>query len=386
MTMKQPEHNIHFEQGPIRPPSEATSLLIRVTRNCPWNRCTFCPVYKDTRFSRRTVDEVLSDIDAMKRGYDLLKQMSANLGYGGAFPPEVLGRLLHGPGLSLPIRSLLLWLSGGGSSAFLQDADSLVVKPDDLATILRALREAFPSIERVTCYARSQTLARRSVEDLRMLREVGLDRVHVGLESGSDEVLRLVRKGCTAEKHIAGGRRVLEAGLELSEYVMPGLGGRALSKKHAEETARVLNEIDPHFIRLRSLAVPEGVPLADQVERGEFEPPNDVETVEEIRLFIEQLEGVGSRVVSDHILNLLMEVEGQLPDDKDKILARLDEFLSLDPEDRDTYVIGRRTGLFRRLEDMDDTRRRRWAQERAHRLKAEGGFEETVSGLLRRFI
>jgi radical SAM superfamily enzyme YgiQ (UPF0313 family) len=378
--------DLSFEQGPIRPPSEATSLLLRVTRNCPWNRCEFCPVYKGKKFSRRPVEDVLADIEAMARGLDAIRAESVARGYGGEFPPEFLAELYHSSGTSSPIRWLLIWLSGGGTSAFLQDADSMVVKPENLATILRALRDTFPFLERVTCYARSQTLARRSVDDLAMLRDSGLDRVHVGLESGSDKVLKMVAKGGTAEKHITGGRHVVDAGLELSEYVMPGLGGRTLSHEHAVETAHVLNEIDPHFIRLRSLAVPHDVPLADRVQRGEFEIPWETEIVQEIRTFIARLDGIRSYLASDHILNLLMEVEGQFPQDKEKILAHLDRFLDLPPDDQNTYIIGRRSGLFRSLEEMGDPQRRRWAEDRAKRLQAEGRLEETVQNLMRRFI
>ncbi len=332
------------------------------------------------------MDEVLADIGAMARGLDHIRAQSVARGYGGEFPPGFLAELYHAPGATLPIQSLVMWLYRGGTSAFLQDADSMVVKPEDLARILRALRKTFPFLERVTCYARSQTLARRSDEDLNTLRAAGLDRVHVGLESGSDHVLKSVRKGCTAERHIVGGRRVIEAGLELSEYVMPGLGGRALSNEHAVETARVLNEIDPHFIRLRSLAVPRGVPLAQMVRSGKFELLREIEIVQEIRTFVEHLDGIGSYLASDHILNLLMEVEGKLPEDKPRILACLDHFLALPTDEQNTYIIGRRSGLFRCPDDVRDPQRRKWAEERARRLADEGRFEETVRDLMRRFV
>jgi radical SAM superfamily enzyme YgiQ (UPF0313 family) len=322
----------------------------------------------------------------MARGLEDLQAESWSRGYAGSFPSEFLAQIFRQPGVSLPVRSLLIWLSGGVKSAFLQDADSMVVKPEDLATILRALKETFPSLERVTCYARSQTLARRSMEELRMLKEAGLDRVHVGLESGSDEVLKMVKKGCTATQHVEGGGRVMEAGLELSEYVMPGLGGRALSDEHAVETARVLNAINPHFIRLRTLAVPRESPLEERVEGGEFECLSETQVVEEIRIFTQHLEGIHSYLVSDHILNLLMEVEGELPEDKETILAHLDRFLTLTPREQEAYIIGRRSGLFRCLDDTHDPLRRQWAEERALRLKEQGRFEETVRDLMRRFI
>ncbi len=219
-----------FETGPIRPPSEARSLLVRVSRNCPWNRCAFCPVYKQSEgYSRRPVSEVHADLDAMQAVY-----------------------------------------GDGVRTVFLQDADPMLANPSDLVAILERLHERFPHVERVTTYARSKTLARRSVADLTRVREAGLDRVHVGLESGSDAVLSLVNKGVTREEQIEGGRRAKEAGYELSVYVMPGLGGREFSREHADETASAVAAIEPDFVRLRSTAVVPGTPLAELEAEGRF--------------------------------------------------------------------------------------------------------------------
>ena len=157
---------------------------------------------------------------------------------------------------------------------------------DDLVTILEYLRERFPRIERITTYARARTLKRKSVEDLSRLKEAGLNRVHAGLESGSEKVLKLIKKGSTQEEIITGGRHVMDAGLELSEYVMPGIGGLALSEEHAHETARVLNLIRPHFIRVRTFAMHPKSPMQRMVREGTFVPMNDEQTVAEIRLFV----------------------------------------------------------------------------------------------------
>lgn len=125
-----------------------------------------------------------------------------------------------------------------------------------LVEAIRYLREKIPGVGRITSYARSSTLAKKSVSELTEIREAGLDRIHVGMESGSDRVLQFVKKGVTAKKQIEAGIKVIEAGMELSEYFMPGLGGKELSEDHARESARVLNEVNPHFIRLRTLRVP----------------------------------------------------------------------------------------------------------------------------------
>ena len=350
-----------YEIGRIRPPSESTSLLVRVTRNCPWNRCTFCPVYKDQRFSLREVEEVKADIRAMASVAEAVRQLSQTMGLHGEVNDRVIRALWQQPGGREALH-VGLFLKDGGRSVFLQDANSLIVPVDRLVQVLEEVRTCFPSVSRVTSYARSHTLCRRSVDDLVRLREAGLDRIHVGLESGCDAVLELVEKGVTAEKQIEAGRRVKAAGMELSEYVMPGLGGRALSRSHAEESARVLRAIDPHFVRLRSLAVPPGSPLEAQCERGEFEPLDDVGVAREIGLFLDGLEGMTARVLSDHSLNLLEEIEGQLPEDLPRMRAAVDRFLALEQGDQEAFIVGRRIGLLRRLDQLEDPAMRAQAQ------------------------
>lgn len=379
---------LRFEQGPIRPPSEAQSLLIRVTRNCPWNRCEFCPVYKGTRFSIRSVEDVKQDIDTAKEIADTITNLSWKAGLAGAVDRRLLESLFQKDRYSENFRSVALWLHYGAESAFLQDANSLIMKTPDLVEVLAYLKKTFPGLKRITSYARSQTLARRSVESLRKLQETGLDRIHVGLETGSDKVLEFVRKGCTAEQQIEGGRRVVEAGIELSEYVMPGLGGRALSKDHALETARVLNAIDPHFIRIRSLALPQGTLLREKWEKGSFERLSDEEIVREERLFIEHLDGIGSYVASDHILNLLEEVEGRLPQDKPRLLSVIDGFLSLPSEERLLFQVGRRLGLFRFLSDLNDPGLRPRAEAVRQEIASQfdGDIEQAIRTLAERYI
>jgi hypothetical protein len=377
-----------FEQGPIRPPSEARSLLLRVTRNCPWNQCEFCPVYKGTRFSRRTVDEVMADVRAMAFWRERAVEESWRLGFGGALEGRAIQSVYARHSDNPYLTSILLWLSGGGRTAFLQDADNLILAPDDLAAMLGFLRETFPDIGRVTTYSRSRTLAKRSVAELVMLRESGLDRVHVGFESGSDAVLADVKKGVDGAAHIAAGRRVMEAGLELSVYVIPGLGGKERWEEHARETARVLSAVGPHFIRIRQLGLRQGIILFERMERGEFQPPEEVEIARELRLMIAELEGIGSYVVSDHILNLLPEVEGRLPDDRKRMLAVIDDFLALPPEDQMTYVVGRRLGLFEGLSGLADPVQARAARSALQRLRDLGGPDvgKTIREAAGRFI
>jgi len=351
-----------FELGPIRPPSEGQdrSLLIRATRNCPWNRCEFCPTYKGKRFEYRSPEEVKQDIDIVKALSDELKAASWRIGYGGRINgevvraivqgnPEIYGRDTINPEtLSARLESLVNvanWLSSGAKTAFLQDANTLIMRTPELVEIIKYLKQTFPSIERVTSYARSKTTAKKSLDELKELHEAGLSRLHIGLESGCDEVLRAIQKGVTQEEHISGGRKVVKSGISLSEYVMPGIGGRKWSKPHALETAKALNQIDPDFIRIRSLIVKSGSPLHDRLESGEFQELSEDEVVDEIWLLVENLNG-NSYVVSDQMSNLLGEIEGKLPEDKEAMLETISEYKAMLPLERLKFRLKRRLGSY----------------------------------------
>jgi len=379
---------MRFEQGPIRPPSEAGSLLMRFTRNCPWNRCTFCPVYKGQPFSRRSLAEITGDIDAAASVLEHLNTLSFRMGYGGRLTREVAGAALTDPSLSDQARHVVLWAMAGKGTVFIQDANSLVLETDVLVKALLHLRERIPNVQRITSYARSSTLSRKTLEELKAVREAGLDRIHIGLESGSDAVLAFVRKGTAAAQHVEAGRRVIEAGMTLSEYVMPGLGGKQWWREHALETARVLNEVDPHFIRLRSLRIPPHVPLHADVEAGRFVPLTDDETVEEIRLLVENLHPTRSVLTSDHIMNLLEDVTGKLPDDKDAMLAVIDRYLALPTEERLLFRLGRRGGALRSLDDLNaPLMRRRLQMARRDLASSTGGdIEKLITELGNQYI
>ncbi len=364
-----------FEIGPIRPPSEAYSLLVRVTRNCHWNRCAFCPVYKEREYSRRPVDHVKRDIDSISRYIEHLRS---------AISEEEIMAMSENMNLVDPqaYRSALLWFRNGLKSIFLQDADSLIIPPSEIIEILDYLREKFPSIERITSYARSSTIAKINETDLRCIADSGLNRLHIGMESGSDEVLKRVRKGASKKIHVAAGRKVKAAGIELSEYVMPGLGGVKFSKEHAIETADALNQINPDFIRLRPLALPQGRPVFEG-----FEKCIDVKVMHELRLFVEHLEVKDTRIISDHILNLLPEVDGLLPEDKTSILKVIDRFLDLDSASQTVYQLGRRIGIFQGLKDLNDSQK----MSRVRKIYESQGvspdnIDEITGKLMQRFI
>jgi radical SAM superfamily enzyme YgiQ (UPF0313 family) len=280
-----------YDFPPYRPPSEAYSLLLRVTRGCPWNRCLFCSMYKDISFERRPLEEILEDIE------------------GAA---ELYGESVR--------------------TAFIGDSNSLVVKTELLCEVLRSLYASFPHLERVTSYARAKTIVKKDLDELKQIREAGLTRLHVGLESGDAQTLHCIQKGATPEEMIAAGLKAKEAGFELSLYILLGVGGIERWREHADATAAVLNKIDPHFIRVRNLIPQAGSPLFEMRQQGDFTLPPPEVILQEERRIIENLE-VTSEFLSDHISNYL-SLNGQMPQDKTVLLHALDReiaHLSEDP-------------------------------------------------------
>ena len=380
---------VQFEQGPIRPPSEAYSLLLRITRNCPWNRCEFCHTYKNEKFSLRTVEEVKKDIDLVHEIVSEVRGLSWRHGFGGEITPSLVSLILKDPE-HYPdgFRSTVLWLYAGGRNVFLQDANSLVLGISPLVEILGYLKGKFPFIERITTYARAKTVSKKTVEELQALWDAGLSRIHIGLETGYDPLLQYIKKGVTAQEHIDAGKRVKASGISLSEYVILGLGGKGMWKEHAIETAKVLNQINPDFIRARTLKVLKIMPLYKKVERGDFILLNDDEIVTEERLLIEGLEGITSFFASDHILNLLEEVEGKFPEDKRKMLGVIDRYLALPPNEKAIFRLGRRGGVYRSMDDLSNSELKFQLEETLKRIEKErpSGIDQVLSDLMGSFI
>lgn len=277
---------------------------------------------------------------------------------------------------------IAFWLHRGGRNVFLQDADSMIMDPEQLAESISFLKEQFPQVERITTYARSKTISKRSVSQLEMLKEAGLTRVHIGMETGHDPLLEYMKKGITSEEQVHAGLLVKEAGLSLSEYILMGLGGQKLWQEHARDTANVLSKIDPHFIRIRTLAVRKGIPLQEKIDEGEFQMQDDDGLAREQKLFLENLE-CNSYMISDHILNLLEEVEGQLPDDKPYLLGVVDRYLSMPDGKRANFQLGRRLGHYRYMGDMEDSGRFQQMEELRKQLLDKG---QNQADFLREYI
>lgn len=338
-----------FEIGPIRPPSEggSHSLLLRATRNCPWNRCKFCYgiMYNREKFQLRTVEEIKGDIDAVKSIVDEIKRTSSELGFGGKVNQSLVSAMLTSdPALRTSECFALVfnWLYSGAQTVFIQDANSLIMPTEQLLEVLKYLKDTFPDISRITTYARSKTIVKKTLEDLEALNQAGLSRLHVGLETGDDELLKHVDKGVTSKEHILAGQKAKQAGFQISEYVMIDLGGRARSRQHAENTAKVLNVIDPHFIRLRPFMVMQGVPLYDEYENGDLQLSSPHERLEELKILVTNLE-ISGRLCFDHFLNAWFQDSAKtrqlfsqdfngykFPEQKAEVLKLIDLGLELD--------------------------------------------------------
>lgn len=345
--MRSANEKYAFETGNYRPPSEggSQSLLLRLTRNCPWNRCTFCGMYKTEKFQLRSAAAIQQDIDAMANLRDDLIECTAAAGQGGEITHRGAAALIGKyPELNdhQGFAMLYHWLLSGGKTVFLQDADSLIMKTEPLVEVLGYLRRTFPSIVRITSYARSKTVMKKPIDELKAIRQAGLNRLHVGLESGDDTVLEKICKGATAATHIKAGQKALDAGFQLSEYWMPGLGGKALWQAHAMNTAHVLNEIDPHFIRSRPFRPIPGTPMAAQINAQGFEMPTPAEQLRELRLTMQELTVTG-RVCFDHVGNYWKDRHGRylfshsyegykFPEEKQHVIDRIDAGLAVKGE------------------------------------------------------
>lgn len=269
-----------YEHPPYRPPSEAGSILFRVTRGCPWNQCTFCSMYKETRFERRPVGDIIQDIETAAKFY-----------------------------------------RNSAPTIFLGDSNSLILEAGELENVLNHIYRNFADVRRVTSYARARTLCKMKTEDLQKLRRAGLTRLHIGLETGDPELLRMIRKGATPDQMVTGCRRAKAAGFEVSLYVLAGIGGDDRWRQHAQGTADVLNRVDPDFIRIRTYVPTPFSELWEIVQAGEFRPASPETILREQALLIELLT-VTSEYLSDHVSNYV-PVNGKLPEDKADMLATI---------------------------------------------------------------
>ena len=286
-------------EGPIyRPPSEADSLLIQATVGCPHNKCTFCMVYRNgPRYKVRDVKDITADIS------------QARDRYGDR------------------VRTL-----------FFPAGNTIAMKTDDLCKILAFAKRTFPALQRITVYGSSQYIHKKGLKGLRRLADAGLSRIHVGLESGDDVILKRIKKGTTGKEQIEAGRWTMDAGIELSLYVILGIGGKERTVSHATETAGVLNEIGPNFIRLRTFVPKINTPLLADVQSGSFQMLGPHEVLKETAMLIKGIH-TSSYLTSDHYTNYI-NLEGKLPEEKKRLLGKIDAALKQDEDSFRPFFIG----------------------------------------------
>ncbi len=279
---------MRYEGTIYRPPSEANSLLIQATIGCPHNKCTFCTMYKDTKFRIRSVEDIKEDLTAARDYY-------------GDFIP----------------------------SLFFPDGNTIIMKTEQLLEIITYAKELFPHLERITVYGSARFINKKSEADLIRLREAGLTRIHTGMESGDDETLKRVNKGTTAEEIIAAGLKLKAAGIQTSEYYLTGIGGLERTKEHAINSAKALSAFSPDFVRIRTFVPVPGTPLYEDYRQGTFQLLTPHQALREIRLLIENLNCDQTMVLSDHVANY-WDVSGMIPDDREEMLNQIDKALTYD--------------------------------------------------------
>ena len=274
-----------YEGAIYRPPSEAYSLILQVTVGCSHNKCTFCGSFKDKKFRVKSFEEIREDVEEAKQYARYVKKV------------------------------------------FLADGDALIIPQKRLLPIIELVKESFPKLERIGVYGNVKSILKKSVEDLKRLKELGVGILYLGVESGDQVTLDRICKGTTLEKTEQAAARVKEAGITLSVTVLLGAGGIERGSIHAEETGRFLSRIDPDYIGALSIIVVPGTRLADEVEKGIFEVPDPYMLLEELAIMIENTNVTHSFFAANHASNYL-PIKVWLPEDKDRAVQAIRGVLS----------------------------------------------------------
>ena len=273
-----------YEGGIYRPPSEANSFILQTTIGCSHNRCIFCISYLEKKYREREMEDIFADIDEISAKYR------------------------------------------GVNRVFLADGDAMAMSTDKLLTIMEKLYRSFPMLDRVSLYATPRDLLRKSPEEMVRLREAGLGIVYLGVETGNDELLAWIRKGVSRAEIAEAGIKTREAGLIVSATIINGLGGLEKMAPHAQDTATLINEIDPQYLGLLTIMVVEGTPIYEMVRRKEYRVPAPFEILGEIKMMVETLDVSNCVFRANHASNYL-PLKGTLPGDKQKLLDTLDAML-----------------------------------------------------------
>ena len=273
---------LNYAEPVYRPPSEAKSLIFQVTIGCSFNECSFCDMYRNKEYSERSWDEVKAEIDLMTK--------------------------------QLPDTTRI----------FLADGDALNISADYMVQIVEYLYKSFPKLERVSCYAMPMNLLKKTPEELKKMNQAGLNMLYLGIESGSDIILKKITKGATSETIIRACRKAIEAGFTLSCIIILGLGGKIYSKEHIKETARVVNASSPHYLGTLTLISETGVKEEFLTKFGEeFHPINDDEALDELHDLVEQINVKEKMIFRANHGSNAYNIGGTFPDQKNAMLEKI---------------------------------------------------------------
>lgn len=286
---------MRYEGNLYRPPSEAYSLIVQATIGCSHNKCTFCSMYKGEQFKIRNTKEIIDDLLLGRKYYKKVKRV------------------------------------------FLADGDALIMKTEELVKILQSIEIIFPECERVGIYGSPKSVLSKSQEDLQELKSLGLGIIYLGLESGSDKILRDINKGVDSREMIKAGKMIASSGIELSITLISGIGGKKDSLEHAIESAKVLNKMKPDYIGLLTLLLEEGTELYEEVKKGKFQLLTPREVLLETKILVKGLEVDNCLFRSNHASNYI-SLKGTLMKDKEHILNQIEEGLKFDGfDDKELY-------------------------------------------------
>lgn len=277
-----------YDEPLFRPPAEAYSAIIQATLGCSWNRCAFCEMYTSKKFKVRSIDELKPEIEALSRMYS------------------------------------------GAKKVFLADGNAFVFSANKLIPILEEINKHFGRIQRVSSYSMPRDILSKSDEELKTLRELGLKLLYIGIETGDDELLKLIDKGETSSSTVEGILKAHNAGIETSLMIINGLGGKKYTQQHAINSAKIINQINPKFLSTLTLSMPYGENHFMSRFQGEYVPLTIAELFEELRTFIGLTELNNVIYRSNHVSNNLI-LSGTLSKDKDDLLAQIDRALDATP-------------------------------------------------------
>lgn len=286
---------MRYEGALYRPPSEAYSLIVQATIGCTHNKCTFCSMYKDKKFRIRSTDEIIADFRIGRERYKTVNRI------------------------------------------FIADGDALALKNEELVKILSFINENFSECERIGIYGSPKAILSKTQNELKELKSLGLGIVYLGVESGSEKILKAINKGVTREEMVQAGKRIVNSGIQLSITLISGIGSREDSMEHSLESAKIINEINPNYVGLLTLLVEEGTPLYDDVQSGRFKLLTPKEVLHETKLMVENLNVDNCIFRTNHASNYV-SLKGTLNQDKDLILSQIEEGLNMSGlEEKDLY-------------------------------------------------